>query len=553
MRNNVAGRIVALPESLAPIAPLPRPPSRGTTGRSQNVGRTEAVQDLKRRTIVAFLWGAGGTTLRIAIQILSQIILARLLGPEQFGLFASGLVIVFFTNLIADGGLVYGLVQKPEVSDEDIRFIFTWQMLLSALIALTLFAVAPLLASAFGDDRLTTVIRYLSVSSLVTSAGSTSAALLRRRLDFRTLNIAAVVSYAVAFLGIGLPLAFAGFQALSLVAAFLSQAAIASAITYAAVRHPLRPLFRYAGVRHVIGFGATVFVTNIVNWVVSSLDRAIVSAVLGVTAAGLYSTVNNLISVPALSLLSVLQPVFYAATANVQRRTESLRSGLATMLSATMLFAAPVFVAISIAAGTVVATLLGAKWNGGDIVLAPLALAVPAILLMGLSTPVMWNAGYQRREFQIQLPLAAIWIMVCYAAAKFGSLALVSWMVTLLYFIRAVAIVGCTMLIVEMKPRDLVPLFTPGLIVSGLVALVAFIVDRGLAGAPAPARLAAVIACCGVAQLGGIALMRGRLPPVLVDLLARLADMLPARLAPARLVDGTMDRMKRGWRHLRPS
>jgi len=491
------------------------------------VGQTRLVQDLKQRTIVAFLWGAGGTALRMAIQIVAQIVLARLLGPEQFGLFATGLVIVFFTNLIADAGLVYGLVQKRHVSDEDIRFIFTWQMVLSVVFALGLYAGAPLLAAGFGDGRLISVIRFLSVSSVVTSAGATAAALLRRGLDFRVLNIASVVSYAVAFLGIGLPLALLGLEVLSLVAAFLTQGAIASAITYAAVRHPLRPLFRYAGAGEVLSFGATVLVTNIVNWIMNSLDRAIVSATLGVTPAGLYATVSNLISVPALSLLSVLQPVFYAATANVQSRVESLASGLGTMLSATMLFATPVFVAVSVASETVVTALLGTKWTGGEAVMTPLALSVPAILLMGLSTPVLWNAGYQRREFQIQLPMAAVWVVVCYGAARFGSLAVVSWVVALLYFLRAAAIVGCTIRMVGIKARELVVLFMPGLIVSALVGSVAFWADRAMHGAPPSLRLAGVIACCGMAQIGGITILRRRLPPEIVELLARLFEILP--------------------------
>ena len=90
--------------------------------------------DIRNRSISAFLWGAGGTTLRIGVQVVSQIVLARILGPDQYGLFATALVVIFFVNLFADAGLTYGLASRPVVGEREVRFIFTWHMLISGAI-----------------------------------------------------------------------------------------------------------------------------------------------------------------------------------------------------------------------------------------------------------------------------------------------------------------------------------------------------------------------------------------------------------------------------------
>jgi O-antigen/teichoic acid export membrane protein len=485
--------------------------------------------DIRNRSISAFLWGAGGTALRIVIQVVAQIVLARILGPDQYGLFATALVVIFFVNLFADAGLTYGLASRPVVGDSEVRFIFTWHMLTSAAIAALLIGLAPLVAAAFGDPRLSAVVGWLALSSMITALGATANALLRRNLDFRTSNMAAVASYAIAFLGIGIPMALAGFEVMALVAAFLMQALIASAMMYWAARHPVRPLFRHSDAAGIVGFGATVLITNLVNWVMSSLDRAIVSSTLGTTATGLYTTMANLVNVPAQSALATLQPVLYVASSKAQDSVASLRSGLKAMLGAVVLFVAPVFAAVAVAAHTVVMALYGAKWVGGGVVLAPMALTAPAILLMGLSTPVLWSAGYPRREYQVQLPMVLVWAAICYAAAQSGSLALVAWTVAGLFHARALAIVALTIVAVRLPWREVPALFAPGFAVSAVTAATAAIVDRALddLGLAAPPRLVAIIGCCGLAMLGSLACVRRQHCDDLRAILSRLGARLP--------------------------
>jgi hypothetical protein len=199
------------------------------------------------------------------------------------------------------------------------------------------------------------------------------------------------------------------------------------------------------------------------------------------------------------------------------------------MLGAVVLFVAPVFAAVAVAAHTVVMALYGAKWVGGGVVLAPMALTAPAILLMGLSTPVLWSAGYPRREYQVQLPMVLVWAAICYAAAQSGSLALVAWTVAGLFHARALAIVALTIVAVRLPWREVPALFAPGFAVSAVTAATAAIVDRALddLGLAAPPRLVAIIGCCGLAMLGSLACVRRQHCDDLRAILSRLGARLP--------------------------
>ena len=492
---------------------------------------------LGRRSITAMLWGTGGAIVRIAIQVISQIILARLLGPELYGVFAVALVVVLLSGLFADVGLAYGLIQKASVSADDMRFVFTWQLLLGTAMTTVLWLAAPHLARLYGDPRIDSVLAWLAPSCLIYSASATSGAMLRREMDFKTINIASVVSYAGGFFGVAIPMALAGAGVGALVAGYLVQASLQAIILYARCRHPLEPLLWQPGARGILDFGLTVLGTNVVNWALSSIDRAIVGMTLGLAAAGLYATAYNLISTPLFTALAVVQSIFYSASSKVQGNPEQLGRGLCTLSGTACLLAAPVFAGVAATAETIFVTLYGARWTGGGDVLAPLALAVPAQLVMSLATPVLWASGATRRELELQIPIALGWIVALAAISQLGSLALLGWAVCLLLHVRAGVVIWATVAEIDLPMARLVRACRPGLMLSAVVGVAGFAADRLLAPKLGIGvhLLACDIAVCAIALLAGLRLLGPRLDDNVIHVFSQLADRLPGDHGPFAL------------------
>jgi O-antigen/teichoic acid export membrane protein len=492
-------------------------------------------RDISNRSVSAALWGVAGMASRVLLQVGSQIALARILGPEQFGLFALALVVVAFSSFFADVGLAYGLIQRRSLSDDDVRFVFTWQIVLGAAATMLLLAAAPIVSEFYGDDRLGPVLAWLSISCLINSLGATSNALLRRAMDFRSIHLAAVSSYAIGFFGLGIPMALAGYGVGALIAAYLVQTALAAAITYVRSAHPLRPLFLHPDARGIMGFGLTVLATNLINWLMTSADRLVVGRTMSITAAGLYSTIHNFITAPTVQALSVLQGVLYSASANVQRSRRRLRKGFCTMFGAVGLFVTPVFFAVAAVSDTFVAAVYGAKWAGGGVVLAPLALAMPALLLMGMAVPALWATGNTRSEFQLQIPIAVLWIVVLLLVAPTGSLAALSWTVCTLYYVRAAIIIAATCRALRLPARAVPGLLGAGAAVTTTVTAAAWLVDRS-ATAWVPdvhSRMVIVIAACAITMAGALRLFRPLVRPEIVELVDRIVDRLPVALRQA--------------------
>lgn len=490
-----------------------------------------APNELGQRSVSAVIWGAGGSALRILIQLGSQVVLARILGPDQYGLFAIGAVVIGFSNFFSDIGLAYGLIQKPALHAEDIRFVFTWQIVLGVAVSGAIAVCAPLIAGFFGDPRAAGVVGALAVVCLLNAAAAPALNLLKRDLDFRRIQIAQLASYVAGYVLVGIPLALQGAQVWALVAAWLIQAGSMLVLLQLARRHPVRPLLWFDGARALSGYGAMVLLTNLTNWLIGNIDRVIMGRAFASRELGLYATSYNILYTPASTLLGVIQPVFFSAASRVADDRARIESGYRALLGALAVFVLPAFASLAMVAATFVDALYGAQWQGAAVLLQPLALAMPLLLLWGVSTPLFWSGGHVGREFLLQLPVAVAWALACWLAAQHSIVAM-AWTVLGLFALRAALVVAGVVRLLRLNPSGLVREVAGGLLLSVVVAACVAFVDSRLNGlAPMP-RLALDILCGGGVLLGLLRLLPGLIGPALAELIGRhLLHRCPPALA----------------------
>ena len=110
-------------------------------------------KDLGQRSAVAFSWGLFASFAKVLLTLVVQAILARLLGLEEFGLFALGMLVMGVAGYFADMGVATSLVQKNQVSKTDIHFVLTVNLLSSIAVGALVVALAGPLAHAFGKPQ----------------------------------------------------------------------------------------------------------------------------------------------------------------------------------------------------------------------------------------------------------------------------------------------------------------------------------------------------------------------------------------------------------------
>lgn len=482
---------------------------------------------LAQRSLSAVLWGSGGAAARLVLQMGTQIALARILGPQQYGVFAVGATVIGASAFLSDIGLAYGLIQKREVDAEDIRFVFTWQIVLGVLVTALVYRAAEPVAAFFGEPRAAAALRAMSVLCLLNALAATSLNLLKRRLDFRAIQIAQVAGYAVGYVVCGVPLALAGAGYWALVWAWAIQAAVSGALLYRATRHAVRPLVWYAQARAQARYALTVLATNLTNWLVGNIDRVVVGRVFGSREIGLYATFYNLLYSPTATLLGVVQPVFFSASARIGGEPRRIAQGYRTLVGAWALLALPVFATLAVLAESFVLALYGPAWQQAAALVTPLALAMPLVLLFGLTTPLLWTSGRVHREFMLQLPLAALWLVASLLAATV-SLPALAWTVLALFLLRVLVVVRAAMRAMPLGAAELWRAARAGLAVA-LACMLAAALPGWALPADAPRWLVLVAGGSGaaLAWLASIWMVPGMVGADTLALLAELAGRLP--------------------------
>lgn len=434
------------------------------------------MKDIGRRSVTAFFWGSGGAIARIFLQLVTQIVLARILGPTQYGLFAIGAIVISFSNFFSDIGIAYGLIQKVDVTDEDVRFVFTWQIIVGSLVTLAVAYFSLPIATFLGDVEAKSVVFSLAVVCILNALAAPSNNLLKRNLDFKSMQIAQLLGYVGGYILVGVPLALLGLKVWALVSAWIIQSIITLLLLYFAVRHPLKPLLWSRDARKLSQYGGVVLITNITNWFIGNIDRVIIARFFTPKEIGLYATGYSILQTPTSSLLGVIQPVFFSASSRLNGDKLKVIDAYYALVSAIAIFILPVFLTISTVSETFIISVYGQQWAETATIFRPLALAMPLFLIWGMTTPLLWTGGAPIREFKAQLPIALLWTGVSWVAAHY-SMAMVGWAVCGMFGLRCFIVVMSASRILDLTWSRLWLVVRGGVLISLICAISAGVIN----------------------------------------------------------------------------
>ncbi len=310
-----------------------------------------------RGSIATFF--AQGT--KMAVQIGSQVVLARLLFPAEYGLVAMAFPVVAFLQVFNDIGLGQALVQRPVLEQKQVSALFWLNLGVSLLLGLAVILISPLAAWAYGEHRLIALLAVLSVMLPIAGINVVPTALLTRQMRFvltaRNEIIAAMFGAIVTIV-----CALKGLSYWSLVIGQLALLITGSALGWLAVGwRPSRPT-RFPAIWNDVKFGANITLSNLATFVTTSADNVIVGLATGKVALGLYDRSYNLVTRPIGQLMSPASRIATPLLSRLADQPEKYRSAyLHIVRTATILLLPAMLVGISNAT-TVVRVLLGPRW-----------------------------------------------------------------------------------------------------------------------------------------------------------------------------------------------
>ncbi len=464
-----------------------------------------------------------------AVQIGTTICLARLLVPEDFGLVAMVSALTGFANVLMDLGTRDAVVQRPQITADELSTLFWLTTGLGALFTGAVFAAAPLIGEFYHEERLVKIAQFWGLTFVITALSCQHAALLRRKLMFQKVALIEVTANVLgAFTAIGMALSGSGYWAL--VIRPLVTACVMLILVWSNCRWiPGLPVFS-KGVKETVKFGLNITGFTTTDYLAKAADRVGLGYAVGARELGLY---HNALTVYENALTVVTLPLHSVAVATLSKlrdNLEELRRAWSTALSSLTFFATLVFVVLAVIGQDLIVLLLGDKWIGAGILLAMFALRGPAQVVERTLGWLHVAAGRPDRWMRWGIVSGIFQVVTVLCGLPFGSLGVaISYGVcTYIIFVPAIVYAGQPL---QIGLGDLMRSIGPQLIGALVTAVAGFTLRMYyLSDFPPFQRMATlVVVCVSVYTLITVGMFRMTKP---IDVAKRLLrDFLPSGLS----------------------
>lgn len=316
---------------------------------------------LKDKVIKGVLWNGTerfGTSFFLFI---SNLILARLLSPDDFGCVGMLLIFISVSDAIVDGGFGAALIQKKNVTQEDYSTIFFWNLIVSSLLYGLLFLFAPVIASFYKIELLSDILRIQGVVLFFHGFCIIQRCILHKQLLFNKLakiNLTSTFSGTVA----GIICALLGFGVWSLVVKSLFAAIVGCFVLW--FISTWRPIYTFSkeSFRSLFKFGSFMFLTNITN----SLYQNAVSLIIGKTHSsatlGYFTQARKLEDIPRSVFSAVIGSVTFPAFSSLQDNKPEMISAFKKTLDVLSIINFSLLILLMVISRPLIIFLLTEKW-----------------------------------------------------------------------------------------------------------------------------------------------------------------------------------------------
>jgi O-antigen/teichoic acid export membrane protein len=376
------------------------------------------MQDMKRRAVRGIIAKLCGQGLDFVVRIISLVILARLLSPQDFGLVA---MVTAFTSLygVFMAGFSMATIQKASITNEQLSTLFWVGMLSGTVLALLCAIAAPVLATFYGDQRLFWVTVTIAGGFVFSAAELQHSAILQRQLRFATLAAIEALRLAVST-GVAVGMALAGFQYWALVASLVVAPLVGVVCLWTSTRWiPARPR-RVTEIRSMLHFGGIITLNNFIVYVAYNFEKILLGRFWGAQDLGLYGRAYQLTTIPTVSLNSAVGGVVFSSLSRLHDDPVRRRSYFLKAYEFVNSLTIPVTVFCALFAGEIVSVALGPQWMDSTPIFRLLA---PTVMIFGIINPMGWllqSTGLQKRSLKIAFVIAPLIVTAYLIGLPFG-------------------------------------------------------------------------------------------------------------------------------------
>ncbi|WP_107942068.1 lipopolysaccharide biosynthesis protein [Metasolibacillus fluoroglycofenilyticus] len=316
---------------------------------------------LKNKIITGIFWKLLENSSVQIITFIIQLILARLLLPEEFGIIALTLSFIVIANVFINTGFTSALIQKEEISNIEKSTIFWVNLTISFGLYLTIFILAEDLAELFSSPILSDILKIQGITIVISSIASVHNVILNRELQFKKMfkyRLIAVLCQG----GVGITLALKGLEIWSLVISNIVFTIIMTGTILLVVKW--RPEFRvsFEVLRELFTFSINIFLMNFLNALASNIQTFIIGKSFDILTLGYYNRGQQFPLIIMQNIDGTINSVMFPALSKYQGDHIQFLGVFRRALKTSVYIVFPILMTLILVSESLIFILLGEKW-----------------------------------------------------------------------------------------------------------------------------------------------------------------------------------------------
>ena len=332
----------------------------------------------------------------IAIGI--SMVLARLLTPGDYGIVATATVFLSFLGIFTSIGIGPAVIQRKDLTQEDLNNIFTFTVIIGGICALIAFGSSWLIADFYGNEVLRPVMQIFSIGVFIGAINMVPSALMSKNLRFKemaTRNLLfqiffGVIGIAAAFMG-------AGVYALILPSIASSLCSFLYNNHFYPVRINLR--FSFVSIKKIFSFSSYLFLFELFTYFSRNLDKVIIGKDISENALGYYEKSYRLMQLPLQNVTAVIYPVLQPVLSSLQDNMKEMSSKCNKIISMIACIGFPLCAILYFCGEEIVIVMFGDQWGPSIPTFKILSLSVPFMMILYPTGPFFFASNLSKTLF----------------------------------------------------------------------------------------------------------------------------------------------------------
>ena len=377
------------------------------------------MSELKDKTVKGVTWSAVERFSSQGITFVFNILIARILLPEDYGVVAMLGIFMAIAKTFIDSGFATALIRKTDRTDADYNTVFYFNIVISVFFCLLLWITAPLIAAFYKIPLLVSITRVISLTLVINSFRAVQETILSIEMNFRLRSVITIVC-VVAIGLVGLWMANNGYGVWALVIQSIVGSILRTILMWILVDWRPRWIFSRKSFREMFSFGSKMLGSSLLDTIYNNIYGLVIGKVFSSTSLGLYGKADSFAAFPSSSLTSLLQSVTYPALSTIQNDDERLKGAYKRMLNVSAFVIFPLMVGLASVADPLVRIVLTDKWSGMIYILQIICFAQMWYPIHAINLNILLVKGRSDYFLKLEIVKKIVCTVILCATVPFG-------------------------------------------------------------------------------------------------------------------------------------